>query len=218
MQTVPSYRSWLGWWKAWVAQSLGSQLLAEDGGSQLVEFAVALPLLVFFTVGIFDFGSAFTIKQKLAGMAQEAARVGAAQPENDLSSTTGDCTQLQAVCAMRDVVDHSLLSAKVSDCGLSGASPTWSGSVPNYGPLTWTFTANTNCPGTLTLTIGRGYTYTTTLTSPFPNRTYTIEATKVTLSYPYRWQFGKVIGLIAPGSSFASTSQITSTAVMQNVY
>ncbi len=50
--------------------------LSEDHGSQIVEFAVSLPLLVVLVVGIFDFGSAFTLKQKLAYAALEGARVG----------------------------------------------------------------------------------------------------------------------------------------------
>lgn len=104
------------------AQGMRSRLFSETGGSQLVEFAVSLPLLVFLTVGIFDFGSAYTVKEKLAGMAQEAARIGATQPEGDLSYGTGDCTQLVAVCAIRDVVDHSLVSAKMNDCGLATAT------------------------------------------------------------------------------------------------
>jgi len=188
--------------------------LGESDGQQLVEFAVSLPLLVVLVVGVFDFGSAFTVKQKVAGIAAEAARVGAMQPGNDLSFNTGDCTELVGVCAVRDVVDHSLVDAKMNDCGLGSASPTPQG----RNSLTWTFTANTNCPGTLTLTVNRGYTYTTTLASPFSGSTYTIEATQVTLSYPYRWQFGKVIQLVAPGRTFTGPTQLTSIATMQNVY
>src|SRR5579871_1785524 len=36
----------------------------QDSAAQLVEFAVTLPLLVVFVVGIFDFSGAFTLKQK----------------------------------------------------------------------------------------------------------------------------------------------------------
>ena len=39
--------------------------LSNTTGSQLLEFAVALPLLVVFVVGIFDFGEAFNVKQKM---------------------------------------------------------------------------------------------------------------------------------------------------------
>src|SRR5205809_5457764 len=39
-------------------------LRSDAQGSQIVEFAVALPLLVVFVVGIFDFGNAFSLKHK----------------------------------------------------------------------------------------------------------------------------------------------------------
>jgi len=41
----------------------------DDRGSQMVEFAVTLPLLMVFVVGIFDFSGAFTLKQKLTNAA-----------------------------------------------------------------------------------------------------------------------------------------------------
>jgi len=189
-------------------------LLGEGRGSQLVEFAISLPLLVVLVVGIFDFGSAFTVKQKLAGIASEAARMGSMQPGNDMSyaGNGGGCGQLIAVCAVRDVVEQSLTDAKINDCGLASAAPTYTSG------LTWTFTANSNCAGTFTLTVNRGFTYQTSLSAPFSGGTYTIEATQVTLSYPYKWEFGKVIQLVAPGTTFAGTSQITSIGTMQNVY
>jgi len=108
------------------------------------------------------------------------------------------------------VVDQNLLAGKVNDCGLAGANAT---ATP---PLAWSFTPNTNCAGTLTLTIDRGYTYTATLAAPFPPA-YTIEGTKVTLSYPYKWQFNKVIVFVAPGATYAGVSQITSFGLMQNL-
>jgi Flp pilus assembly protein TadG len=43
-------------------ESLAGSLRRHDHAAQLVEFAVALPLLVVFVVGIFDFSSAFTLK------------------------------------------------------------------------------------------------------------------------------------------------------------
>ena len=43
-------------------------------GTQLVELAVTLPLLVVMVVGIFDFGGAYNLKQKLNDTAREGAR------------------------------------------------------------------------------------------------------------------------------------------------
>ncbi len=42
-------------------------LLADIAASQMAEFAVCLPLLIVVVVGIFDFGEAFNVKQKLNG-------------------------------------------------------------------------------------------------------------------------------------------------------
>jgi len=185
------------------------ELLTETTGSQIIEFAVSLPLLVVLVVGIFDFGSAFNLKQKVHNATLLAARIGANQPTRDLS-TTGSCNAPESICAIRDSVASSLNAAKVNDCGLA-ATP----AVPGAA-LVWTFTATTNCAGTLTLTVERGYTYTTTLNPPF-EANYTIEATRATLSYPYRWQFSNVIKLLSPSASYPGASQINSVVVVQNV-
>jgi hypothetical protein len=72
----------------------------DDRASQIVEFAVSLPLLVLFVVGIFDFSSAITLKQKLTNAAREGARVAAADPANDLGgavpfpASVGDALQV----------------------------------------------------------------------------------------------------------------------------
>ena len=195
----------LGWRTRGLSFRSVPALSAETEGSQIVEFAVSLPLLVVFVVGIFDFGSAFTLKQKIENAALGAARIAASQPTRDLS--VAGCPE--SVCAIRDAVANGFAASKVNACGLGSATPVRSG-------LTWTFTANTGCPDTLTLAINRGHTYPATLASPFVAN-YTIEATKVTISYPYRWQFSNVIKLVSPGANYAGTSQITSVAVVQNV-
>ena len=185
---------------------------AESTGSQIVEFAVSLPLLVVLVVAIFDFGSAFTIKQKLAYATREGARVASNQPTTDLS-LNGSCGAPASICAVRDVIDQNFAAAHVNDCGLATAA------ASSGGALIWNFTANTNCPGTLTLKIERGATstYTAALTAPFQAGTYTIEGSRVTLSYPYKWQFNKVITFLAPGATYAGTTLITSAALMQNL-
>ena len=73
---------------------------------------------------------------------------------------------------MRDVVESNLVASKLNDCGLGTAKGAASGS------LSWTFTANTGCGGTLTLKIERGYVYTATLPNPPFQANYTIEGTQ----------------------------------------
>jgi Flp pilus assembly protein TadG len=184
--------------------------LAGSEGAEILEFAISLPLLVVVAVGVFDFGSAFTVKQKVASIALQGARVASNQPTADLSAV-GTCNAPGSICSVRDVVEANLVASKLNDCGLAAANGTPS------GPLAWTFTANAGCGGTLTLKIERGYVYTATLPNPPFQANYTIEGTRVTLSYPYRWQFNRVIPLVAPGASYPATSQINSVAIMQNL-
>ena len=55
-------------------------LLKGAQGSAILEFAIVLPLLVVFVVGIYDFSGAFNQKQKIEQAAQEGAIIAAAQP------------------------------------------------------------------------------------------------------------------------------------------
>jgi TadE-like protein len=188
-----------------------AKLLGDVRGSQIVELAVALPLLVVFVVGIFDFGSAFGIKQKIANAAREGARTASYQSTRDLSHIpSGGCGAPSSVCAIRDAVDHYLAAANVNDCGLGTAV------APAPTGLAWTFTSTGSCSGSLTLTIDRGATFSVSLSSPYTSN-QTVEATSVTLVYPYKWQFNTVVVLMVPGASYSSTTPLTAFSFMQNM-
>jgi len=185
------------------------RLLQETRGAELIEFAVSLPLMMVFTIGIYDFSNAFILKQKITQIASNAARVAANQPTTDLSST-GSCGAPTSICSIRTIVDRALTNNGIVDCGLSGTS------ASSPSTLVWTFSAS-GCTGNqLTLIINRGYTYDTTLPDPPFQGTYRIEATQVTLSYPYQWQFNKVITLIAPSANFGN-NPVQSVTTMQNL-
>jgi Flp pilus assembly protein TadG len=164
---------------------------ANEKGAQLVELAVSLPLLLLLVVGIMDFGSAVTLKHKLAIAAEQAGRVAANQTYIDVTNTLPKSTE-----SIRSSVVASLLSMKINDCGLSSA-------VPSKVDLTWTYTAG-GCAGTLRLVVNRA--------SPYQNPGATpewVEANKLTLSYPYQWSFGRVSRLVVPGSTFIGPAQLT---------
>lgn len=171
--------------------------------SQIVEFALSLPLLVFFAVGIFDFSGAISLKQKLTNAAREGARVAASDPANDLGGTAS--TAPASVTDAFYVVDNYLLSEKINDCGLAGAVP-----APPSG-LTWKYTATGSCPGSgITLAINRG------CVSQIASNSNTINliATCVTITYPYKWYYSNVSGLF--GATFAGPSSLTTTATAFN--
>jgi Flp pilus assembly protein TadG len=179
------------------------RVCGRTDGSQIVELAVSLPLLMVFVIGITDFSTAFNLKQELNNAAREGARIAANQYMADVVNTTPN-----SIIAIHDAVDNYLLAARVNDCGLSSASPTKAG-------LTWTYTANSGCPGngTLTLTIDRGNTFQTT-----DANTTTLETTHILISYPYQWRFGGVIRFFAPTANYANgVTQIPADAFMANL-
>jgi Flp pilus assembly protein TadG len=192
-------------------QNRRARLAGNDRGSQIVELAVTLPLLVVFVVGIFDFGSAFGIKQKVANAAREGARIGSQQPSSDLTNIpSSGCVAPASICAIRDAVNNYLVATHVNSCGLATAN------APTQSALAWTFQSTGTCAGQLTLTVNRGATFPVTLTSPYTSN-QTVEATSVTLVYPYKWQFNSVVILLVPGANYSSTTPLTAVSVMQNL-
>jgi len=159
----------------------------------LIEFAVALPLLVVLIVGIFDFGGAFNLKQELSNAVREGARFGASQPSNDISATS---LTPPSVDAIRFLVDSYLRRAKINDCGLSAIPE-----PAQAGGLVWVYTASTGCGGNaLTLTIGRG------VLIPVTANGLNLVCTNVHITYPYQWHFNSVIQLLVPGANYSSTN------------
>jgi Flp pilus assembly protein TadG len=175
---------------------------ADTRASQIVELALSLPLLVLFVIGIFDFSSAITLKQKLTNAAREGARVAASDPAADLGTASFPVSVADAFY----VVDRYLLSEKINDCGLFSSGPASS------GILTWTATAaSSGCTGTgLVLTIQRG-----NITPSTSGPTLDIISTVVTIQYPYTWQFSSISGLFG-GFGLPTTIKTSATAFNEN--
>jgi len=186
------------------------KLLYESCAAQIMEFAVVLPLLAVLVVGIFDFGQAFSIRQKLTFAARDAARFGSSQPTNDLTQSVPT-----SVSAIRDLADADLISAGLNDCGL--------GTISQVGAVAWTAsgTAGT-CPSsaTFTLTIDRGYVAPPVgqpgINVPGSSEPLRLISTHVIMSYPYQWHFNSVIKLLVPSATYAGITQITTDAVAPN--
>jgi Flp pilus assembly protein TadG len=193
-------------------QVLGRLMGRADGAAQLVEFAVSLPLLVIFVVGIFDFSGAFTLKQKLTNIARDAARVAAADPAGDLTSTSPT-----SVIDAFQVVRNYLAANAINDCGITSTTGTKS-------QLTWTFTANGNgCPSPgITLIVNRGYYFAPSAAGqpvsiscqPASTPTSAVIGTCVSLQYNYPWRFGRLSYLF--GQTAALPSSISAAGVAMN--
>jgi Flp pilus assembly protein TadG len=188
-----------------VAEALRG-LAADTRASQIVEFAVALPLLLVLAVGIFDFGSAFNMKQKLTNAAREAARLGASSATNDLTNPAPT-----SVLAIRDLVVNYLQTARINDCGLGAAAATAAGAAT---PWKWTFTATCPGGGSFVLSVDRGNVFTSSMTAG--GNPVKILSTNVSIAYPYHWQFNRVIGLLVSGASYPATTQIQVNATLEN--
>ena len=188
----------------------------DDRGAQLVEFAVALPLLVVFVVGIFDFSNAFTLKQKLTNIARDAARTAACDPANDLASysTSAPVSVIDAF----QIIDNYLIANKINDCGVTQASGTSSG-------LTWTYSvaATASAPCGITIVVDRGYYFPLSSGATLPSASCTslastgqpiVIGTCVSIQYSYPWKFGRVASLL--GTNTTLPPSITGIAVALN--
>ncbi len=186
----------------------------DDRAAQIVEFAVSLPLLVVFVVGIYDFSGAFTLKQKLTNIARDTARIAAADPATDLVQPT---TALPvSVTDAFQALQGYLTANKIANCGITApAAPTG---------MTWTFSSSgPPCTvGVQTFIINRGYYYPATggglpsasCTAQNASGSTAVISTCVSIQYAYQWQFGRVASLI--GSTTALPTSITVTAVAMN--
>jgi len=189
-----------------MSSALARRLFSDDRAAQLVEFAVALPLLVVFVVGIFDFSGAFTIKQKLANAARDAARAAAADPATDLANSG---TTPASVIDAFQVADTYLVTNNLNDCGITvaGLSPS---------ALTWIASATAGTcpptPGMTSIAINRGYKSQQTV-GGVP--TYLIQ-TQVTIQYAYAWHFNRVISLLVNGTTYAANTTLSESATALN--
>jgi hypothetical protein len=183
-----------------------ASVCCEPNGSQIAEFAVALPLLLIMVVGIFDFGNAYNIKQRVTNIAREAARMGASQPTADLTNPTP-----ASILAIRDTVSSALLSSKLPDCGLGTTAAAPAGGAT---PWKWTFTTSCGSAGNLVLSVDRGYVFTSTLTAG--GNSVKMINTQVTLLYPYQWQFNRIITVMLPTAIYPGTTQISVASMMAN--
>jgi len=178
-------------------------LLREVQGAALLEFAISLPLLVVFVVGIFDFSGAFNQKQKIEQAAQEGAIIAGAQPMSDIASSDANPTSLQAVST---AVFNSLTGSGVLANGACSPPGAASGPVG----LTWTYKISgcDSAGDVLVITINRGWVAGSGTPMPV--------GTVVTVAYPYHWRFNSVIQLLIPGASYAATTQVTESATVHN--
>lgn len=175
-----------------------SQTRTWSQGSALLEFAIVLPLLVVFLVGIYDFSGAFNQKQKISHAAQEGAVVAGAQPMTDMDPAGPASSDPDSLHPVLEVVFSSLSANNVlpavllSGCTIRHA---------HLADLQWRYRISDCTPDTLTIVINRGV-----VADPGPPASV---STTVEVSYPYHWRFSSVIQVAGP-------TDLTETASVHN--
>jgi hypothetical protein len=187
--------------------------LREERGSALLEFAIALPLLVVFVVGIYDFSGASNQKQKIEQAAEEGAVLAAAQPRSDVQQTAANQVSMQPVVV---AIFNSLAASGVLPNANTGGGCLMPPPTPtSAGPLAWAYTIS-GCSAyssdRLVITINRGWVCPAPCSAGPPMAL----GTSATVTYPYHWQFNSVIQLLIPGASYAAITKLTETATVHN--
>jgi Flp pilus assembly protein TadG len=174
--------------------------VSGESGTELLELALVLPLLMVMLIGIVDFGEAWALKDKLSGAARDGARAAIA----DFNDTTNPQCPAATPCSVQAAASAALAAlnnAGVNTCGLDPST-----TAPVAGTFTWTYTAA--CANPLTIEIERAV--------PEVVDGTTSLCTRVTLTYPYSWTFSNVAGLL--GNRFAtSTITLSGAEMMANL-
>ncbi|MGA2965301.1 MAG: TadE/TadG family type IV pilus assembly protein [Terriglobales bacterium] len=204
--------------------SVAARRLRRDArGSALLEFAITLPLLVVFVVGIFDFSGAFNQKQKIEQAAQEGAILAGAQPMSDIQPGSRSSAAPASLQPVVTAIFNSLVGSGVlPNANVSGGScmPPFSGSWTSG--LTWTYTisgcsgASANGTDNLVITIDRGWVCGSGSAGACPSGPPFAVGTMVKVDYPYYWKFNSVIQLLVPGANYAAITQVTESATVLN--
>jgi Flp pilus assembly protein TadG len=161
-----------------------------ERGSQLLEFSLALPILLLLTLGILDFGATFALKAKLTNAAREGARIVVSTPLSNVNcSSTVPCPIQAAVNAIKDYLTNAGVDASCFDANSASTSTA----------LSWTFT----CANGGSIEINRSLLVTA--------GSLTVPSTQVVVTWPVKW---KLSGFL-PASSFPST--VNAIATMANL-
>lgn len=177
------------------------KLMVDCHGSELLELAFGLPILLVMAVAISQVGGAFNLQHILSNAAREGARVAA----NEFSDygTLSNCATGTCVSPVVETVSNYLLNAGVyPQC-------TFNTTGTSAGTFAWTFTATGSSSGCsyASLTVERAV--------QVANGASTIKSTRVTLIYPDRYTMSGMASLI--GGTFKLPLTLSGDAVMPDI-
>ncbi len=195
-------------------ERLAGERFGDEHGSALLEFAITLPLLVVFVVGIYDFSGAFNQKQKVEQAAQEGAIIAGALPTSDIQSSNP--ASLQAV-----------VTAVINSLGASGVlpnAPCGPYTVASPSGLTWTYTIS-GCNSAYTInndlviTINRGCAV--SIDHPVPPRHMCLRAARSCWHQRYLIIHTTGSSMVrfncySRGATYAAITQLTESSMVHN--
>lgn len=177
-------------------------------GVEIYEFAMALPLLLVLVIGIIDFAKAYNTQQVITNTARMAARTIVSTP---LSVYDPNCTWTSSSpgsgvpCPIQGVVYSA--ANYLTQAGLTDGACLTSAAASFTSPMEWTYTCNS-----VTLDINHAYNLTGGANGGI------VSNTKVSVSYPFTFMFGRLIGLLVPGATGPQGQLLLrSSTVMQNL-
>jgi len=170
-----------------------------EKGAELVELALVLPMLLLMLAGVLYYGRAWATKDVLDGASRDGARVAV----NDFNDTSNPQCAGGTPCSVQaaaSAVVAAIGNANVDTCGMSPSTnpPTATGT------FAWTYTSNA-CAAS-----GQPWTMLIERAVPQTINNVNVMATRITLSYPYAWNFVSV-------NPFGSPLQLGSQAMMTNL-
>jgi Flp pilus assembly protein TadG len=175
--------------------SSSARLLRRQRGAQILEFALVLPFLAVLVVGIVEFALGFLLRQRLTNAAREGVRIAIKMPKTDLAEDVPESIQ-----SIKNAITEYLEDAHV-DTSTFDADPTETGA----GEFTYY-----DGDGNAVIVIARA------VSIPVTGEP-AIEATRVTLRYPYSWSFNEIIQLLVPSADYDDTFLISTQAEMKNL-
>lgn len=188
----------------------------SSAGAQLVELALIVPILLLIVIGIWDFGNAFAMKQKLTNAARGAARIMVSTPFLNPSNPIGCTTAVPcSVVAAATSVENYLTNANLNGSWITPSSPT---NNPSTGSCEWTWTSSPSNSTTSNYykldIIGNVWIESDGTVVPFGSSSAaagSMLATQVTLEYPVSWNWAAVF----PSGAFGN--EISTTVTMVNI-
>ena len=180
-------------------QTLSRKSANREKGVELLEFALVLPLLLLLLVGILFYGGAWATKDVLAGAARDAARVAV----NDFNDTTNPQCAGGTPCSVQAAASAAVAAignANVDTCGLVPST----NPPASSGAFAWTYTSG-GCASS-----GQPWTMVIERAVPQTVGGVNVMATRITLSYPYAWNFVAV-------NPFGSPITVGTQAMMTNL-